>query len=208
MHEAGTLKTNWATSAAVALAAIVSGCNSMDSAANTGHYEVRVETPMYRYGPAQSFGPDMNLKQGQHVVLMRKEYGYSRIMTDEGQTGYVATEDIIPAAAPKSTAATGVANRYPGLPAHWQGRAVLPSDGRGGRFTGPVLPTGALFSPGELPPLPENDGSGKPKETKPEFRHLKPKPGFRATAPTPVPPPESVEKPAPPPPETKAPAFR
>ena len=88
------------SSLALALPLTITGCNTMDSAANAGHYEVRVDTPMYRYGPAQSFGPDSTLKQGQHLILMRKDYGYSRIMTDENQTGYVATKDILPSKAP------------------------------------------------------------------------------------------------------------
>lgn len=183
------------TAVAISLAAMMSGCNSMDVAANTGHYEVRVETPMFRYGPAQSFGPDFTLKQGQHVVLMRKDYGYSRVMTDDGQSGYVATEDILPSKAPAIAANKRPANNYPGLPSHWQGRTIAPSDGRGGRFSGPVQSAGALFSPEELPPLPDSQGGeGKPK---PEFRYPKPKPGFRVT----VPAPES--SPAP-----QAPAFR
>ena len=184
----------WASSTAYVLAAsMLAGCSSMDDTAQTGHYEVRVETPMYRYGPAQNFGPDFTLKRGQHIVLMRKEYGYSRVMTDEGQSGYVATEDIIPSSAPTAATAgrAGNANNYPGLPASWIGRTVAPSDGSGGRFSGPVLPAGALFSPGELPPLPEshggNVGAEKPKEPKPEFRYPKPKPGFRITVPTPQP---------------------
>lgn len=191
--------------------ALLPGCASMDPAAQTGHYEVRVETPMFRYGPAQSFGPDFTLKQGQHVVLMRKDFGYSRIMTDEGQTGYVATEDIIPSAAPKVAAAGrsggSGANNYPGLPPQWQGRVVRGSDARGGRFSGPVLPAGELFGPGdrELPPLPGSENSAKPDAPKVEFRHPKPKPTFRVNIPTPD---AGTGGTAPATPETPVPAFR
>lgn len=175
------------TAAAISLAAMMSGCNSMDAAANTGHYEVCVETPMFSYGPAQSFGPDFTLKQGQHVVLMRKNYGYSRVMTDDGQSGYVATEDIIPSKAPGIASSKHPTNNYPGPPSHWQGRTVAPSEGRGGRFSGPVQSADALFSPGELPPLPDSQGA-QSGETKPkvEFRYPKPKPGFRVTVPAPA----------------------
>ncbi len=156
------------------------GCASSDPTSITGHYQVRVDTPMYRYGPAQTFGPDFTLKQGQHIVLMRREYGYSRVMTDEGQSGYVATEDIVESAAPKI--AQGNTNLYPGLPTNWQGRTVVPGDGRQGRFTGPVLPEGPLFDSKELPPLPDHEGTAK--SPKPEFRFPKPKPGFRVNIPT------------------------
>ncbi len=168
----------------------LAGCTAVDPSSLVGHYEIRTDTPMFRYGPAQSFGPDFTLKQGTHVVMMRRDFGYSRVMTDEGQTGYVATEDLIPMAAPKLAAGRGTnANNYPGLPPQWQGRTVAPSDGRGGRFSGPVLPTGALFGPGELPPLPERGGPAtpdNPQDLKPEFRHLKPKPNFRINIPTPA----------------------
>ncbi len=204
MRKKGTLKTKWANIVSGAIVALVSACASTEPGGITGHYEVRVETPMYRYGPAQNFGPDMTLKQGQHVVLMRREYGYSRVMTDEGQSGYVATEDIVPTAPPK--VAKVETNRYPGLPAQWQGRTVVPSAGTRSRFSGPVLPGGALFNANELPPLPEHEGPGHPKEPKPEFRFPKPKPGFRVNVPTRDS--GAEEKPAPPPPETKAPAFR
>lgn len=170
--------------AALSLAAMMSGCSSMDAESSTGHYEVRVETPMYRYGPAQSFGPDFTLKVGQHVVLMRKDFGYSRVMTDEGQSGYVATEDIVPSKTPTVASNSRNENKYPGIPLPLQGRTVAPSDGRGSRFSGPVLQQGALFGADELPPLPDNQGGaeGKPK---PEFRYPKPKPGFRVTVPSP-----------------------
>ncbi len=204
MRKKGTLKTKWANVVAGAIVATLSACTSTEPGGITGHYEVRVETPMYRYGPAQNFGPDMTLKQGQHVVLMRREYGYSRVMTDEGQSGYVATEDIVPTAPPK--VAKVETNRFPGLPAQWQGRTVSPSAGTRSRFSGPVLPGSGLFNANELPPLPEQDGPGSQNAAKPEFRFPKPKPGFRVN----VPRRESgaEEKPAPPPPETKAPAFR
>jgi hypothetical protein len=203
--------TNWPKSMLALACALLPGCASMDPAAQTGHYEVRVDTPMFRYGPAQSFGPDFTLKQGQHVVLMRKDFGYSRVMTDDNQTGYVATEDLMPMAPQKIAAASGRGsgggNAYPGLPPHWQGRTVKPSDGRGSRFAGPVLPAGALFSPVDLPPLPENEAGGPVKpgqQPKVEFRHPKPKPTFRVNIPTP----DSQPAPAPAQPDVAVPAFR
>jgi hypothetical protein len=197
---------NWLKLILLLASVLLHGCANVDPSSLAGHYEVRVDTAMFRYGPAQSFGPDFSLKQGTHVVMMRRDFGYSRVMTDEGQTGYVATEDLIPMAAPKLAAGRGSnGNNYPGLPPQWQGRTVTPSDGRGGRFSGPVLPSGALFGPGELPPLPERGGPAipdNPQEPKPEFRHLKPKPNFRINVPTPAPPPTA------PPEEAKTPKFR
>ena len=210
---------NWQKSMlALGLAcALLHGCASTDPTGGAGHYEIRTDTPMFRYGPAQSFGPDFSLKQGTHVVMVRRDFGYSRVMTDEGQTGYVATEDLIPMAAPKLAARSGGgsnSNNYPGLPPQWQGRTVTPSDGRGGRFAGPVMPTGALFGPGDLPPLPEQGEPGHPANPekhstpKPEFRHLKPKPNFRVSIPTPGQSSPAPEPSSPPQDETPKPKFR
>ena len=61
-------------------AAAVSACATKKGASDIGHYVVSSpQTPMFRYGPAQSFGPDFNLQQGQHVVMLKREFGYSRV---------------------------------------------------------------------------------------------------------------------------------
>jgi len=54
-------------------------------------------SPIYRFGPAQSFGADFNLDKGTIVTMLKREYGYSHVMMEEGQSGFVATEDLIPA---------------------------------------------------------------------------------------------------------------
>ncbi len=151
----------------------------MDSSRDMGLYMVNTpQTPMFRYGPAQSFGADFNLQQGQRVVMLRKEFGYSRVMTESGQTGYVATEDIVPAppeSKPNNTARTGKLPPLINTPSTGTSRrGVSSSNSR-------VLQGGPLFGPGELPPLPEREESGP----KPEFRYPKPKPGFRVTDPKP-----------------------
>ena len=151
----------------------------MDSSRDVGLYVVSTpQTAMFRYGPAQSFGADFNLQQGQRVVMMRKEYGYSRVMTESGQTGYVATEDLAPAppeSKRKNTTPTGKLPPLINLQSTGTGHpGVSSSNNR-------VLQGGPLFGPGELPPLPEKDVHA----AKPEFRYPKPKPGFRVTAPTP-----------------------
>ena len=159
----------------------------MDSSRDLGLYLVNVpQTPMFRYGPAQSFGADFNLQQGQRVVMLRREYGYSRVMTDSGQTGYVATEDIVPAPPePKhnNSARTGKLPPLINVPPTGTSRPGVSSSNNH------VLQGGPLFGPGDLPPLPEREGNG----SKPEFRYPKPKPGFRVTAPNPSTTPE--EKP-------------
>ena len=54
--------------------------------------------PFYKYGPAQSFGADELLQTGTTVTLLERQFGFSRVMRPNGQTGYVSTEDIQPIA--------------------------------------------------------------------------------------------------------------
>lgn len=183
----------------------LSGCSSTGATSQVGHYVVRVpQSPMFRYGPAQSFGPDFSLQQGQHVVMLKREYGYSRVMTDDGQSGYVATEDLTPAPPPTvakpSGGNRGLLARAGALPPRGTARPGISSANnqviQGGPLFGDDLPP--------LPPLPEKDpmqssspgfritvpapstdsGSGnadKPKESAPS----KGKPGFRVNVPPP-----------------------
>lgn len=64
------------------------------------NYVVSVRSaPFYKYGPAQAFGADMNLQSGQHVTMMTRQFGYSRVMLDDGVSGWVPTDDLKPAPA-------------------------------------------------------------------------------------------------------------
>ena len=149
---------------------------------------------MFRYGPAQSFGADFNLTEGQHVVMLKREFGYSRVMTDEGQSGYVATEDITPAPPPAS----------PGVNLSLPHRRLTQSGAGRGRTSSAnnraVIQSGPLFSGEDLPPLPERDPL-QPGNAPPGFRinvpqrkagdpvpesktPATPKPGFRVNVPT------------------------
>ncbi len=51
----------------------------------------------FKYGPAQAFGPDFNLSEGQRVKMLQREFGFSRVLLANGQSGYIATEDLKPA---------------------------------------------------------------------------------------------------------------
>ena len=54
------------------------------------------QTAFYKYGPAQANGADMQLKKGREVVMLERHYGYSRVQLEEGDSGYVPTDDIAP----------------------------------------------------------------------------------------------------------------
>jgi len=55
------------------------------------------KSAFYKYGPAQSFGPDFQLTKGQKVTMLERTFGYSRVTTDEGVTGYISSDEVIPA---------------------------------------------------------------------------------------------------------------
>jgi len=133
------------------------------------------QAQVYRFGPAQPTGADAVLTVGQKVKMLRREYGYSRVMTGDGMSGYISNDFIAPTAAPEKPKAGTAGNPAMNLP-------PLPS--RGGGIPGvssanrSVLQTDPLFGGEDLPPLPD----GLPR---PAFRTAKPRPGFRFNVPAP-----------------------
>ena len=89
----------------IALLAGLSACSTPTGPLpDTDRYWITAaRTPFYHYGPAQATGADFVLMKGQNVTLMKRSFGYSQITTADGQSGYVATDDIGPAPAPTPT---------------------------------------------------------------------------------------------------------
>jgi len=52
--------------------------------------------PLFKYGPAQSFGADLQLDYGTRVSMIERSMGYCRVMTEHGITGYIADDQIDP----------------------------------------------------------------------------------------------------------------
>jgi hypothetical protein len=57
------------------------------------------QTPFYRYGPQQAKGPDMQLPHDSIMKVIRPSFGYVKVKLQDGESGYVASEDIRLAAA-------------------------------------------------------------------------------------------------------------
>ena len=57
------------------------------------------QTPFYRYGPQQGNGPDMQLPHDSIMKVIRPSFGYVKVKLQDGESGYVASEDIRPAPA-------------------------------------------------------------------------------------------------------------
>lgn len=68
---------------------------------NAPHYAVAAKfAAFYRFGPMQPGGPDLSLRSGDRLRLLRREMGYSFVKIPDGRSGYVANEAIRPAPAP------------------------------------------------------------------------------------------------------------
>jgi hypothetical protein len=112
-------------------------------------------TLFYKYGPAQATGPDLALYKGQQVTMQSRAFGYSHITTDDGQSGYVATEDLIPAPPPPEPLPTptlasthGSSNRRSRNSEQTHGRR--PSREEESQVPAPDLPKLKLTPPPEL----------------------------------------------------------
>lgn len=55
------------------------------------------KTPFYHYGPQQGNGPDEQLPKDSIMTVIRPSFGYVQVKLQNGQSGYVASEDIRPA---------------------------------------------------------------------------------------------------------------
>ncbi len=160
----------------------LSSCATSGPKKGDGYYAVSAQmAQVYRFGPSQPTGADTVLKQGQRIIMLRQEYGYSRVMTEDGMTGYIANDLIAPAPPPEKPRPSPRSLAFAELP-------PLPS--RGGGIPGvssanrEILRGAPLFGDDKLPPLPDTDGH--PPKKLPGFR-------FNVHAPTPAVP----EKPEP-----------
>jgi len=88
-----------------ALAALLAaGCTSTLkpalSGTTGGWYSVASDqTPFYHYGPQQGSGPDKQLPKDSIMKVIRPSFGYVKVQLQDGENGYVASEDIHPAGA-------------------------------------------------------------------------------------------------------------
>lgn len=107
-------------------------------------------TSFYRLGPQQPNGPDLALKQGSRVTLIRRGFGYSQVQLEDGTSGFVGTEDVT-----KLTPEEAAAEFKPLLPATANGRpagnnnpAKLAAARRRPRSLGPNIPIAPPDEPG------------------------------------------------------------
>ena len=145
------------------LAVLFAGC-SHELAPPGSRFQVSTQSAQFfKYGPAQSFGADFVLPKGQRVIMLERSFGFSRVMTEDGIAGWIASEDISPAPPePRRTATTGRRS----------------SSGPERMYSGPkknskveAVPGDPLFDMSDLPPPMPDD----PVLPKPKFRVNGPK---------------------------------
>jgi hypothetical protein len=143
----------------VALLILNSCSTAKSSSSQTMRYVVSVpKAAFYKYGPAQSFGPDLQLPKGQKITKLDHSYGFSHVMTEDGTTGYVANEDIKPA--PPEPGAAAAQNPFPSS-------ASKSKKPRRGNSVDPTLKVPG-FDMNDVP-LPSADNTPSPKD--PKFRY-------------------------------------
>ena len=87
----------------IAASLLAVGCGSVAkpkvfSGGTDTWYSVTAEqTPFYKYGPQQGSGPDTQLAQNSIMKVIRPSFGYVKVKLQDGESGYVASEDIQPA---------------------------------------------------------------------------------------------------------------
>lgn len=148
------------------LMCLLGGCVSNGPMPPTDKFLVAVNSAQfYKYGPAQAFGADFTLPAGQKVTMLDRQFGYSRVMLEDGTSGYVATDDLKPA------------------PPEPPPKPVRKSTGTGSRSSGKPkrsnvqpVPTDPLFDINDVPlplpdepePMPQTDSTNSTPE--PRFR--------------------------------------
>ena len=127
------------------------------------------QAQVYRFGPSQPTGADALLKKGQRIIMLRQEYGFSRVMTEDGMTGFIANDLIAPAPPPPKPAPARGDLAWANLPPLPSRGTSVPGVSSANRA---ILEHGPLFDQDPLPPLPDGEGrSGtRPKAKAPGFR--------------------------------------
>ena len=138
-------------------------CATKQVKAGTRYIVTAPKTAFYKYGPAQSFGPDTTLVQGTIVTMLESTWGFCHVMTDTGLGGYVSSDDLkLAPPAPPTTLSPKLAGNNARNPQFFSGRPK--------QNTIRPTPGGPLFDVNDVPmPLPDNTTPAP--GLKPKFRY-------------------------------------
>src|SRR5688500_9844291 len=79
------------------LLAALAGCASPPVGPGTRAVVAVPKTSFFRQGPAQAFGPDFLHNEGSKVTVVQANFGYTKVTTEDGTTGFVSSDDLKPA---------------------------------------------------------------------------------------------------------------
>ena len=95
----GSPATATTPNASAATLAVGIGPDPVRAVPDKDRYKVTADTTgVFRYSPLQASGSDFDLKKNARVTMLHRGRGFSQIKTEDGQTGYVGTQDIAPLA--------------------------------------------------------------------------------------------------------------
>ena len=125
---------------ALACCAGLAGCET-NSVPSGSRYVVAVPSAaFYKYGPAQTFGPDFTLSHDSEVTIIQHSEGLSHVRTSDGTGGYMYNEDLKPAP-PKPPTAEETASARHNLRPLFPQKPELP--GVNPNFNAPLFDGGA-----------------------------------------------------------------
>ena len=152
-----------------ALLGALGGCATKQVKVGSRYVVSTPKAAFYKYGPAQSFGPDTTLTKGTVVTMLESTWGFCHVMTDSGLSGYISSDDVKPAPAQAVAAA---------IPAPKPGGGAQPAkpqffSGRPKKNTYTPTPGGLLFDVNDVPlPIsPLDDPLPVGPKAKPKFRY-------------------------------------
>jgi hypothetical protein len=107
--------TFWRCLAAGAALLLVTGCATPPVPPGSRFVVTAPKAQFFKNGPAQQIsyiepkldqninaeavGPDFELPKGTQLTMVKREFGYSRLMTEDGVVGYVSNDQVAPAPA-------------------------------------------------------------------------------------------------------------
>ena len=152
-----------------ALLGALGGCATKQVKVGSRYVVSTPKSAFYKYGPAQSFGPDTTLTKGTIVTMLESTWGFCHVMTEAGLSGYISSDDVKPAP-PQAVAAATPAPK-PGT----GGNPAKPQffSGRPKKNTYTPTPGGPLFDVNDVPlPIgPLDDAPAPAPKSKPKFRY-------------------------------------
>lgn len=96
--------------AAVGVLLFAVGCSTTPAPVGSTFVVSASKAQFFKNGPAEQFsyveptfdqniqaegiGPDFELPKGAHLTMLKREFGYSRVVTDEGIVGYVSNDQM------------------------------------------------------------------------------------------------------------------